>query len=115
MDPFESISITAEALVPLRVGVAQIVVAYAYGVPLDSIRASGRGAREAAQARQVAMYLSHVVFEVSVRHIARVFGRDRTTALYAIQHIEEMREDPELNRLLGWLEEMLRGVAGWQP
>ncbi len=100
-----------DALVPLRAGMTQIVVAHAYGVTLDELRARKRGARRAALARQVAMYLAHVVFSMNMASVARGFGRDRSTAFHAIQRVEEMREDPELNRTLGWLEATLRGVA----
>ena len=100
-----------DALIPLRAGMAQIVVAHAYGVTLDELRARKRGARRAALARQIAMYLTHVVFSENMAAVARGFGRDRSTAFYAIQRVEEMREDPELNRTLGWLEATLRGVA----
>ena len=100
-----------DALVPLRAGMTQIVVAHAYGVTIDELRAPKRGARRAALARQVAMYLAHVVFSMNMASVARGFGRDRSTAFHAIQRVEEMREDPELNRTLGWLEATLRGVA----
>jgi chromosomal replication initiation ATPase DnaA len=100
-----------DALVPLRAGMTQIVVAHAYGVALADIRAPKRGAPQAAFARQIAMYLAHVVFSMSTTAVARGFGRDRSTACYAIQRVEEMREDPELNRTLGWLEATLRGAT----
>ncbi len=115
MDYADSISDEPDALVPLRAGMTQIVVAHAYGVPLDDIRAPSRGAKQAALARQVAMYLAHIVFAMSMTHVARGFGRDRSTACHAIQRVEAMREDPELNRTLGWLEATLRGVLEQEP
>ncbi len=103
------------ALDPLRAGMAQIVVAHAYGVELSDIRARSRGESRAARARQIAMYLAHVVFSMTVAEVARGFGRNRSTALYAIQRVEALREDPELNRRLGWLEATLRGAVGQNP
>ena len=47
------------------------------------------------------MYLSHVVFHISLSEVATAFGRDRSTAAHAFHRIEEMREDPELDRTLG--------------
>ena len=104
-----------DALMPLRAGMTQIVVAHAYGVPLDELRAPSRGAKQAALARQVAMHLAHIVFAMSLSNVARGFGRDRSTFCHAIQRVEAMREDPELNRTLGWLEATLRGVAEQRP
>ncbi len=63
-----------------ELGVAQIMVAHVYGVSLESLLAATRRGRRAAEARQVAMYLAHVVFRMSLAEIARGFGRDRTTA-----------------------------------
>jgi chromosomal replication initiation ATPase DnaA len=96
----------------LRAGIAQIVVAHAYGIAVDDIRAARRGVPQTALARQVAMYLTHVVFSIRVSDVARSFGRDRSTCFHAIQKVEDLRDDPELNRMLGWLETTLRGVAG---
>jgi chromosomal replication initiation ATPase DnaA len=111
MDHTDSLLSQPNALAPLRAGMTQIVVAHAYGVPLDDIRAPSGGAKQAALARQIAMYLAHIVFAMSVREVAQGFGRDRSTACHAIQRVEAMRDDPELNRTLGWLEATLRGVV----
>jgi len=98
-----------------ELGVAQIMVAHVYGVPLDSLLATTRKGRRAAEARQVAMYLAHVVFRMNLAEIARGFGRDRTTARHACRHVEELREDPARDRLLAWLEALLRQAAGAGP
>ena len=115
MDTFDSLLSQSDALVPLRAGMTQIVVAHAYGVPLDDLRAPKRGAPQAALARQVAMYLAHIVFAMNLTVVGRCFGRDPSTASHAIQRVEAMRDDPELNRTLGWLEATLRGVAEQRP
>ncbi|HXC56829.1 MAG TPA: helix-turn-helix domain-containing protein [Rhizomicrobium sp.] len=115
MDPIDSSFDQPDALLPLRAGMTQIVVAHAYGVPLDVIRDVKRGERSVAQARQIAMYLAHVVFAMDLASVARGFGRKRSTATYAIQRVEAMREDPEVNRTLGWLEATLRLVAERRP
>jgi len=99
------------ALEPMRAGMAQIVVAQAFGVEIGEIKACSRGGSRIAQARQIAMYLTHVVFEMSVNDVARGFGRHRSTALHAIQRVEALRADPELNRRLGWMESTLRGAV----
>jgi chromosomal replication initiation ATPase DnaA len=94
-----------------RASLAQTVVAQVFGVPLADMRAPTRSRPRAALARQVAMYLSHVVFGMSVIQVASAFERDRSTACHAMRHVEELREDPELDRTVDYLETLLRGVV----
>ena len=114
MDPFDRNDSSVGGLAPLRTSMTQIVVAHAYGVTLDDLRSPSR-VGHIALARQVAMYLAHIVFSMSMTEVGRGFGRDRSTACHAIQRVEAMRDDPELNRTLGWLEATLRVVAENRP
>jgi chromosomal replication initiation ATPase DnaA len=50
------------------------------------------------------MYLAHVSFGLSYSEIGRAFGRDRTTAAHACQLIEDRRDDPAVDAVLGALE-----------
>lgn len=96
-----------------RVSMARAIVAQIYDVPLEDIAASTRRCPRVALARQVTMYLSHVVFGMSMSEIAFAFGRDRTTATHACRHIEDLRDDdPDLDRIVGWLETLLHGAMG---
>ena len=95
----------------LRVGLSQVVAAQAFGIALADLRAPGRGDRGAALARQVAMYLSHVVFAMPAAVVARAFGRERSTASHAVRRIEALRDDPALDRTLCRLEGMLRSAT----
>jgi chromosomal replication initiation ATPase DnaA len=108
MESFDSTDIRRD---PLRASMTQIVVAHAYGVTLDELRAPSRSRSQIALARQIAMYLAHVVFSMSLAEVARGFGRDRSTACHAVQRVEAMRDDPELDRTLVWLEGTLRIVV----
>jgi chromosomal replication initiation ATPase DnaA len=99
----------ASGQAPLRAGMAQAVVAHVYDVTLEEMRAQTRGAPRAALARQVAMYLSHIVFGMSVNEIAAAFMRHRSTAHYALRHVEDLRDDAEVDRSLELLETMLVG------
>ena len=78
----------------------QTMVAHLYGVSVEDLFARTRGGARVAFARQVAMYLIHVVYRLSISEIAIAFGRDRSTASYACQRIEDLREDPLLDRQL---------------
>ena len=110
--PEETAPKTASRFRPDRASIAQALVAHVYGVGLDDMRAATRGKPRAALARQVAMYLSHVVLEMSISQVADAFSRDRSTACHALHHIEDLRDDPVLDRTLLHLETMLRGAVG---
>ena len=94
-----------------RALLAQMTVAEVTGITLLDLRNVKRGGAQAAFARQTAMYLCHLVFEMNCSAIARAFGRDRTTIRYAVRRIEEAREHPEFDRSLQWLEATLRRGA----
>src|SRR5262249_48194993 len=96
---------------PRRGGLARMMAAQAYDVPLEDFAAATRCHPRAAFARQVAMYLAHVVFGMKMSEIGCEFRRHRSTASHACHRIEDLREDPELDRLLGWLEAQLRGAV----
>ena len=54
------------------------------------------------------MYLSHVVFGLGVSAIALAFLRHKATVHHALKRIESLRDDPEFDRSLRFLETMLR-------
>lgn len=93
-----------------RARLAQGAVAYAFGVPPADIEAPTRRSRQASLARQVAMYLTHVAFELSLSRVAQAFGRDRSTAAHACHCIEDRRDDAAFDEYLDALEESLRST-----
>jgi chromosomal replication initiation ATPase DnaA len=66
-----------------------------------------RGCRAAARARQLAMYLSHVICGRTLSEIGERFGRDRTTVSYACAVIEDLRDDPAFDAEVTALEREL--------
>jgi hypothetical protein len=84
--------------------VAAIATAAAFAVPVGELQATTRRSSYVAFARQSAMYLSHVAFGVTLSEVGRAFGRDRTTAAHACRLIEDRRDDPAVNAVLGSLE-----------
>lgn len=94
-----------------QVWLVQATVSHAMGVPLRALCATTRRSPRAALARQMAMYLCHVVFSISVTNVARAFGRDPSTVVHALQRIEEMRDTVELDSQLDMLEAFLS--ASW--
>ncbi|WP_339832225.1 helix-turn-helix domain-containing protein [uncultured Parvibaculum sp.] len=87
------------------------LVAGAWQVSLPELRAPTRRRATVALARQVAMYLTHVIFGVSLSEVGRLFGRDRRTAAHACRQIEDRRDDPDFDRLLDALAARLEGGA----
>jgi len=87
------------------------IVATTFGVTVQDLRAPSRGTAPVAFARQVAMYLGHVVFGLSLTRLGRGFGRDRTTAGHACRMIEECRDDPAVDQFFGMLEAACCDVA----
>ena len=88
------------------------LVARQKNVPLQSITDRRRNRLPIARARQLAMYLSHVVLGRSLMEIGEVFGRDRTTVSYACALIEDMRDDRRFDDEVAGLERQIEaGLA----
>ena len=84
--------------------VVALATAAAFVVPVGELISATRRTADVAFARQSAMYLAHVAFGLNYSKVARAFGRDRTTAAHACQLIEERRDDPAVDAVLGSLE-----------
>ena len=65
-----------------REAIEQAVV-QVFGVGQEDLRCMSRGRANVALARQVAMYLAHVVCGMTLTDTGRLFGRDRTTVAHA--------------------------------
>ena len=79
-----------------------------FEVDIGDLQSATRGSPRAAFARQVAMYLAHVVCGLSLTEVGTLFARDRTTVSHACSVVEDRRDDPELD---GRLEHLERAVA----
>ena len=86
-------------------------VAAVFEVDVDDLRASTRRSTRTAFARQVAMYLAHVVCGMTLTDTGRLFGRDRTTVAHACGVIEDRRDDPLFDRALDLLEWVVPAIA----
>jgi len=81
---------------------------YALGVSPGEITGLDRGGPAVTSARQLAMYLCHVAFELSLGRVALAFGRDRSTVSHACHVIEDRRDEPGYDAWIGSLETALR-------
>jgi chromosomal replication initiation ATPase DnaA len=88
------------------------LVARQKNVPIPVLMHRRRNLLPIARARQLAMYLSHVVLGRTLAEIGEVFGRDRTTVSYACALIEDMRDDPQFDdEVLGLERQIEAGMA----
>lgn len=81
-------------------------------VPIRLLVHISRCRADTARARQLAMYLAHVVKGISLTSIGAAFGRDRTTVSYACALIEDLRDDPAFDAELDRFEAELLAVRG---
>ncbi len=91
------------------VAAAMQLTADACGVDYSHVAANKRSA-PVAFARQLAMYLCHVVGDMSLRDVAMEFERDRSTISHACHAIEDRRECPIFDRQIDNLERDLRSM-----
>ena len=92
------------------------LVSLALGISLPEMRGRTRRA-PAVFARQAAMYLAHVKLGLCLSTVGGYFGRDRTTVAYACARMEDSRDDPRLECVLGCVEAALDHwrVEGFVP
>ena len=72
---------------------------------------SSRCEASIAEARQVAMYLTHVVLRRTYAEVGGIFGRDRTTVSHACARIEDLRELPGFDAELARLETAITAMC----
>lgn len=112
---YEHIEIKVKTMPTAKGGgrkVTPVMVASLYGVSIDDLFAEKRGGARAAFARQVAMYLMHVVYGIRMSDVASAFGRHPSTVAHACHRMEDLRDDPQLDCHLTQLEDLLRTATG---
>jgi chromosomal replication initiation ATPase DnaA len=99
---------------------AEAAVCGALQLPAGALRI-GRGPRRIAFARQLAMYLAHVGFGLTLTEVGACFERDRTTVRHACALVEDRRDQPAFDLAVSALEAGLINQAsglqlgfGWE-
>lgn len=87
---------------------AMDVAAGALGVSILEIARRGRSRAQVAYARQIAIYLAHVVGQMTLAEIAFAFDRDRTTAAHACHAVEDRRDSVMFDQQIEALEAAMR-------
>lgn len=86
--------------------VAIAVAAVLLDVDPSEIEKPNRSLAPVCEARHVAMYLAHVVFQVPLVRASKSFGRDRTSIAHAVRRIEDRRDDPGFDAKIEHLERL---------
>jgi hypothetical protein len=89
------------------------ITAALFDVPGRELRRSGRSTADINRARQIAMYVAHVVLRVSMRDVGLGFGRDRTTVVHACHLIEDLRDDAEFDGVVTTVERVTKAAFPW--
>lgn len=90
------------------------IVASVFGVDPALLRGTTRGQARVALARQVAMYIAHVAYGLTLTEVGDLFGRDRTTVAHACQVVEQRRDSVEFDESVVLLELIVRALSGVQ-
>jgi chromosomal replication initiation ATPase DnaA len=88
------------------------LVAQEKHIPIRLLMHKSRCRMGAARARQLAMYLCHVVLGRSLQEVGDIFGRDRTTVSYACALMEDMRDDRSFDDAVATLELRIEAMMG---
>ncbi|MGY6708740.1 MAG: helix-turn-helix domain-containing protein [Rhizobiaceae bacterium] len=86
------------------------IIAALFDLPSRELRRAGRSTTDIARVRQIAMYVAHVVLQLNMGEVGRGFGRDRTTVLHACHLVEDLRDDPEFDRIVATAERVTKAV-----
>lgn len=101
---------TAAPLSHIRCAHVVRIVAAHRDVGRNELLAPTRSRERVASARQLAMYLCHVLLGLNLTEVGRYFGRDRTTVSHACALIEDTREDLGADAEIQKLEDR---ITGW--
>lgn len=88
---------------------AAAVAAEVFGVSVADVLSLRRRKGVIARARQLAVYLTVVVYGLPRRRVARLSGRDAMDVSRACTAMEAARDDQDFDQLLSLCEARLRG------
>ena len=91
---------------------AKEVVCEANGISHAALLDEPRGAAHMSLCRQIAMYLAHVVGQLTLNEVAYYFKKSRTTVSHACTNVEDRRDSPLFDVQLEFMEKRLRQRIG---
>lgn len=87
---------------------AKEVVCEANALPHAAMLDGARRDFRLALARQTAMYLAHVVGQLTLNEVATCFKKNRTTVSHSCTNIEDRRDSPLFDLQIEFMEKQLR-------
>lgn len=90
--------------------VTERVVEQVFGISRLELSGTSRGHARAAFARQIGMYITHVVCGLTLTDVGRAFERDRTTVAHACGVVEDRRDDPLFDQTIERVERIVRAL-----
>lgn len=87
---------------------ARRLVAHEFRIAESALMQPTRATKDVAFARQIAMYLAHVVYSMSYNEVAQAFGRERSTVSHACARVEDARDDADFDERLCKIEQRLQ-------
>lgn len=87
------------------------IVADIFEVEAIELANATRGRARAALARQVAMYVAHVGYGLTLTEVGQLFRRDRTTVAHACSVVEGRRDDIVFDEAVVLLEMVVRSLS----
>ena len=87
-------------------------VADVFEIDCDYLRMPTRGQAPVALARQVAMYIAHVGYQISLTDVGAMFNRDRTTVSHACEVVEKRRDDARFDQAIDLIDLVVRVRIG---
>lgn len=61
------------------------------------------------------MYVGHVALGMTITSVGLGFQRDKSTVLHACRKVEDMRDDPAFDFVVGRMERLARIMARTSP
>jgi chromosomal replication initiation ATPase DnaA len=88
------------------------ILAACFSVPSKELRSQERASACISRIRQVGMYISHVALGLNMKEVASGFCRDRSTVVHACHLIEDLREDPDFDKICATVERIACAAFG---
>ncbi len=101
-----------EEVVAISEGMIDILAA-CFSVSSKELRSQERATACISRIRQVGMYISHVALGLNMKEVAIGFCRDRSTVVHACHLIEDLRDDPDFDKICATVERI--ACAAFSP
>jgi chromosomal replication initiation ATPase DnaA len=88
------------------------ILAACFSVSSKELRSQDRATACISRIRQVGMYISHVALGLTMKEVAAGFCRDRSTVVHACHLIEDLRDEPDFDKICVTVERIACAAFG---